>query len=235
MEVISVVDIVSFYMLSSTSSMEEKVDIAFVEGSISTEKDLLELRKIRKNAHILIAMGACAINGGVQSWAEGETTYEDLYEVVYGRDSIDFKGIQAQPISKYIDVNYFLPGCPPEEGEIVYFISTFLFRTYPEEKDYPVCHECRVVGNPCILIEKGDPCLGAITTAGCGARCIRFSVPCIGCRGSVPYNTAWFDSLAVIFKHHGFSEKYIRDRLAIFNTHDSTFNNRLNKAFNGAK
>lgn len=231
LEIADSVDIKSFYMLTSDSSIHEGVDIAFVEGSVSTENDLSELKEIRQNAKILIAMGACAINGGVQSWSEGEKTYDELYKSVYGNRTIDFPGIKAQPIEKHVEVDHYLPGCPPEEGEILYYISTFLFGTWPEAKDYPVCHECRVAENPCILIERGEPCLGPVTTAGCGARCIKYDVPCIGCRGPVPHNNAWFDSLAKIFKNKGFSEEYIHKRMAIFSSHDPNFDKQLDKAF----
>jgi sulfhydrogenase subunit delta len=231
LDIASSIDVRSFYMLTSDSSMKEKVDIAVVEGSVSTEKDLRELQNIRQNVSILLAIGACAINGGVQSWVEGEKTYEELHKSVYGEESIDYPGLQAQPIKNFVKVDYYLPGCPPEEGEIMYYLSTFLFRTWPEAKDYPVCHECRVAGNTCILIERGEPCLGSVTTAGCGARCIKFNVPCIGCRGSVPHDTAWFDSLAKTFREKGFSEEYIRKRMAIFNSHDPNFEKRLQKAF----
>lgn len=39
------------------------IDVAFVEGSVSTEKELLRLREVRKKSKRLVAMGGCAING----------------------------------------------------------------------------------------------------------------------------------------------------------------------------
>lgn len=231
LEVADIINFKSFYMLSSNSSMHEKVDIAFVEGSVSTKRDLEELKEIRENATILVAMGACAINGGVQSWTDKEKDYSDLYSTVYGSKKIKFKGVKATPIEKHVKVDYKLPGCPPEEEEIIYFIATFHFGTWPEEKDYPVCQECRIAGNPCILIEKGEPCLGPITTAGCNARCISFGIPCIGCRGPIENDTAWFDSLAKVFKEKKFSEEYIRTRMSIFGAHNPNLDKLLEKAF----
>ena len=231
LEISNAVNFSSYYMLSSASSMHEKVDIAFVEGSVSTKKDLEELKEIRENAKILVAIGACAINGGVQSWTDKEKEYTELYTTVYGSKKIKFKGLKATPIEEHVKVDYRLPGCPPEEDEIIYFLSTFLFGTWPEEKDYPVCQECRIAGNPCILIEKGEPCLGPITTAGCDARCISFGIPCIGCRGPVENDTAWFDSLAKVFKEKNFSEEYIRTRMSIFGAHNPNLDKLLEKAF----
>jgi sulfhydrogenase subunit delta len=235
LEISRLVDFKCWYMTSSDSSMHEPVDIAFVEGSVSTEKDLVELQEIRKNAEVLVAFGACAVNGGVQSWAESEKDYDDLYADVYGEGKIDHKGIQSAPIESYVKVDYRLPGCPPEEDEIVYFLSTFLFGSYPELRDYPVCAECRIQGNPCILIERGEPCLGPVITAGCRARCPTFDVPCIGCRGPVPHDNAWFDSLAQTFLSKGYSKDYIESRMKIFGAHDRTLDKRLKKIFGGKK
>ncbi|MHA1399465.1 MAG: NADPH-dependent hydrogenase/sulfhydrogenase 1 subunit delta [Candidatus Heimdallarchaeaceae archaeon] len=234
LEIADSVEIKSFYMLSSDSSMHEEVDIAFVEGSVSTKKDLEELLEIRKNSKVVVGIGACALQGGVQSWDEGKKTYADLFSEVYGNNEIKItEGLQATPIEQHIKVDFRLPGCPPEEDEIIYFISTFLFGSWPEERDYPVCQECRMEGNPCILIERGEPCLGPITTAGCKARCISFNVPCIGCRGPVPNNVAWFDSLAQIFRDKGFSEEYIRQRMSIFGAHHPDLETLLKKIFGG--
>jgi sulfhydrogenase subunit delta len=235
MDIAEAVSFESFYMLSSASQMPADVDVAFVEGSVSTEKDLEELLEIRKHSRILVALGACSVNGGVQSWAEGEMTHDQLYSKVYGDSKIDMKARQATPISDHVEVDYYLPGCPPEEDEIMYFISAFLFGTFPEPKDYPVCAECRLAGNPCILIERGEPCLGPVTTAGCKARCLSYNVPCIGCRGPVPHDTAWFDSLAATFKEKGISEEQVRHRFRIFGAHNRNLEPMLRKIYGGGK
>ncbi|MHA1865696.1 MAG: NADPH-dependent hydrogenase/sulfhydrogenase 1 subunit delta [Candidatus Heimdallarchaeaceae archaeon] len=235
-EIADSVDIESFYMLSSASSMHKKVDIAFVEGSVSTKKDLEELLEIRKNSKTLVGVGACALQGGVQSWNHGDKNYKDLFENVYGKSKIEIaEAIEAKPIEEYVKVDFRLPGCPPEEEEIIYFISTFLFGSWPEEKDYPVCQECRFAGNICLLIEKNEPCLGSITTAGCNARCISYNIPCIGCRGPVPNDVAWFDSLAKVFVEKGFTEEYIRERMKIFGSHHPKLEELLTKVFGREK
>ncbi|NWF95705.1 MAG: sulfhydrogenase 1 subunit delta [Candidatus Thorarchaeota archaeon] len=235
LEISEAVSFESFYMLSSASTMAPDVEVAFVEGSVSTEKDLEELHEIRKHSKILVALGACSVNGGVQSWAEGDKKVSDLHATVYGTSKIDAAPLQATPISKHVKVDYYLPGCPPEEDEILYFISAFLFGTFPEPKDFPVCSECRMAGNPCILIERGEPCLGPVTTAGCKARCISHDVPCIGCRGPVPHNTSWFDSLASVFKAKGMSRESVRARMRIFGAHEPNLEGHLDKIYGGTK
>ncbi len=232
-DISNMVSFESFYMLSSASKMAADVDVAFVEGSVSTERDLEELMEIRKHSRILVALGACSVNGGVQSWAEGEMDHDALHKCVYGDSKLTMQGLQATPISKHVDVDYYLPGCPPEEDEIMYFISAFLIGTFPEPKDYPVCAECRLAGNPCILIERGEPCLGPVIVAGCKARCIGFDVPCVGCRGPVPHETAWFDSLAQTFLRKGMTEKQIRQRMKIFGSHDPNIERMLHSILGG--
>jgi sulfhydrogenase subunit delta len=232
LDIADAVDFGSFHMISS-ASRHGKVDIAFVEGSVSTEKDLIELQQIREDSTVLIAIGACAVNGGIQSWSEGKMDYATMYNCVYGEEKVSYEGLQAKPIDHYVKVDHYLPGCPPDAREIIYFLSTFLFGTWPERKERPVCHECRLAGNPCLIIEKGQPCLGAVTASGCGALCINFKVPCIGCRGPVPNNTASYDSLAKHFKGLGMSKRDVLDRFAMFGSHDPRMRELVDEAYGG--
>ncbi|KAA0004025.1 MAG: sulfhydrogenase 1 subunit delta [Thermoplasmata archaeon] len=226
-DVVDTFDIKYFYMTSSSGKIEA-VDIAFVEGSVSTKMDEEELKKIRENAKILVAVGSCAIHGGVQGMLK---SYEDAYKAVYGENKISFDGRKSHPIDKFVKVDYRLPGCPPEEEEIMYYLATFVIGSYPEEKDYPVCAECRREGNPCILIEKGELCLGPVTVAGCNARCLGYNIACIGCRGPVPYGIAWFDSLANTFKEKGFSKEEIKGRMEIFAAQHENLDEMVNKIY----
>ncbi len=227
------IDFEVFSLLSSDSSMHEKVDLALVEGSVSTEQDLAELKMIRENSTTLVALGSCAACGGVQSWSEGDMSIDELHSIVYQDHPLDIKPILAKPIRHYVEVDFSIPGCPPEKEDIVRFLSSFVIGTMPEALESPVCADCRLAGNPCILLEKGEPCLGPVTVGGCGARCITFGVPCVGCRGPVPYDNAWFDALARIFKELGFKKEYIRMRMKIFGAHDPHLEEMLERVFGG--
>lgn len=216
LDVAETFDIEYFYMLSSQGEISS-VDVAFVEGSVSTEMDEQELRQIRENADIVVAVGSCAIHGGVQGiLADEDIGYDEAFADVYGDSQMDYQGRVARPIDSVIEADYRLPGCPPEEKEIMYYLATLAMGSWPEEKDYPVCAECRRAGNPCILIERSESCLGPVTVAGCQARCISYDVPCIGCRGAVPHGTAWFDSLARTFKNISMDRDAVQKRMAIF-------------------
>ena len=217
-----------WYMMSSKGEIKH-VDVAFVEGSVSTKEDEEELKLIRENDDILVAMGSCAIYGGVQGMLYG-IEYEKAFLEVYGNNTIELEGKIGEPISKYVKVDYKLPGCPPEEDELLYYLACFLLGSYPEEKDYPVCAECRRNGYPCLLIEKNEPCLGALTTAGCKARCIKFGIPCIGCRGPLE-EIAWYDSLANVFKEKGMEKEIIKARMEIFGKQYENMDEMVEKVF----
>jgi len=222
-------DVEYWYMMSSSGKIKH-VDIAFVEGSVSSKQDEEELKKIRENADILVAVGSCAIYGGVQGMLIGEE-YKEIFKEVYGENKMDYEGKIGEPLKNYVKVDYNLPGCPPEEEEIVYYLACFALGSYPEEKDYPVCAECRRNGFPCILIEKNQPCLGPLTIAGCDARCPGYNVACIGCRGPLPYNIAWFDSLAKAFKEKGMKKEEIKARMEIFGKQYEKMEEMIEKVF----
>ncbi|MBC7128335.1 MAG: sulfhydrogenase 1 subunit delta [Thermoplasmatales archaeon] len=222
-------EIVCWKMMSSKGEIEQ-CDIAFVEGSVTTEKDEEEIKMIREKSKIVVAMGSCAIHGGVQGSLLGED-YKKIFKEVYGENSIDYKAKIGEPLKKYIKVDYNLPGCPPEENEVVYYLATFGMGTYPEEKDYPVCAECRRNGYPCLLIEKNEPCLGPIIVAGCNARCPAHNVACIGCRGALQHNVAWFDSLAITFKNRGINKEEIKKRMEIFCKQSEKIEEIIEKVF----
>ena len=61
--------------------------------------------------------------------------------------------------------------------------------------------ECKRRGNPCVLVTRGEPCLGPVTHAGCGALCPTFARGCYGCFG--PKERAATGPLAARLKEDG--------------------------------
>jgi sulfhydrogenase subunit delta len=84
----------------------------------------------------------------------------------------------------------------------------------PQAVAYPVCTECKMHEQDCLLVARGIPCAGPITVAGCGARCPGYNVPCIGCRG--PVDEANVRSWTSILEQRGLSEQDVRRRLRTF-------------------
>lgn len=184
LEIFEKVELVEFVMASSNVK-PGGVDIAFVEGSVTTEKDLKALKEIRAKCDRLVALGDCAVWGGVQASLTGLDPRE-LMKSVYGTEQnlYGFLG-EHKPLSEVVKVDLELPGCPIEQGEFIKAFVSLLRGDLPEVKDYPVCIECKIREVPCLVVEKGEACLGPITVGGCKARCPYHGVPCIGCRGPI--------------------------------------------------
>ena len=60
------VDIVHFVEMGPINPTA-KVDVAYVEGSISTPEEAKRIREIRANSRYLVTIGACATAGGIQA------------------------------------------------------------------------------------------------------------------------------------------------------------------------
>ena len=86
MTCLAAVDIVNFREVKT--EREDNYDIAFVEGSISRESEIPRLQKIRNQAKIVIALGACACIGGVNCLKNHLPMDEALTDSLWGRRQI---------------------------------------------------------------------------------------------------------------------------------------------------
>jgi sulfhydrogenase subunit delta len=159
-------------------------DVAFVEGAVSTPDDLEILIKLRSRSRFLVAFGTCALWGGVAAMNNHEAR-NDLLETVYGTGGGEMKSFNPQPFRHFIKVDFAIAGCPPEKAELLATLAALLKGTFPVFPRYPVCTECRIRENRCLLIEDNEMCLGPLIQAGCNARCPAVGVKCEGCRGPV--------------------------------------------------
>jgi len=214
LELLSRFDVKSFQEASSYHE-ETDLDIAFVEGSVSTENDLKRLKEIREKSEMLIAIGDCAIGGCVQAMRNGQMSMAERMKKVYGVVEDYYDVLEPKGLAEYVDVDLEVPGCPIEKKEILRYITSLLHGDVPEQIDYPVCVECKLHGFLCVLVEEGMPCLGPMITAGCEARCPGLGLDCIGCRGPIKDETNAAAELEVLLKK-GYDEKYIINRLRVF-------------------
>jgi sulfhydrogenase subunit delta len=178
---ISAVDIVHF--TEAISEQSDTYEVALVEGSVSTMHDVERLEHISKVAKIIIAVGACACTGGLNCLKNIYGT-ERAKELVYGDKKGWIDAIDTKPISEYVKVDYQARGCPPTRSEIVEIVSALIVGKVPEIPSYPVCVECKRLGNKC-LYEFGVSCMGPVARAGCNARCPSVKSGCEACRGHV--------------------------------------------------
>ncbi|MCC6042958.1 MAG: hydrogenase [Candidatus Verstraetearchaeota archaeon] len=214
LEIFDKVEIMDF-ALASSRKVHGKVDVAFVEGSVTTQKDLEYIKKIRENSNVLVAIGDCAIWGGVQASLTG-IDLKELMKSVYNTEEnyYGFLG-EHKAISEVVKVDYELPGCPIEAEEFIELLIDVLRGVLPEFKDYPVCVECKIREVPCLIIERGEACLGPVTVGGCKACCPYNSAPCIGCRGPIKDEANVAGELSMLLEK-GWKREDVVNRLKLF-------------------
>jgi sulfhydrogenase subunit delta len=166
------------------SEHADDYDIALVEGSITRESEFARLQGIREQAKLLVAIGACAHTGGVNA-LKNHMPMEKALSTVYGEHAGWFDTIPARPLSAVVPVDFVVPGCPIDRGELVEVLKALLMGKTPTLPTYPVCVECKMAENTCVF-DLGLTCMGPVTRAGCRAICPSYGNRCLGCRGLVP-------------------------------------------------
>jgi sulfhydrogenase subunit delta len=210
------VDFVDFPGASSANDEEGRLDIALVQGSVAGQAQADALRRIRARADLLVACGSCASFGGVNALETG-LTREAMAEAVYGTSGLPFELAPHRPLRELVSVDVAIPGCPIEKGEFLRVVANLLNGDRPEAMAYPVCVECKMREQDCLLLTRHVPCAGPITVAGCNARCPGFGVGCIGCHG--PVDEANLRSWKAILAGAGFDTDDLRRQLRTFAGH----------------
>jgi sulfhydrogenase subunit delta len=208
------VNIEAFLMAKSDNDDEGELDVAIVEGSVATEKEVKELLKIRKRAKVLVTMGVCAGLGGVQAAFLDPEEWKINLKAVYGDvEMIHAKPLQPKPVSAYVKVDYSLPGCPIGKEQFLSTFARLVNGNPPELFRFPLCMECKWHENDCLL-NKNILCLGPLTAAGCGSICINHNLPCVGCWG--PSEEANRVSEYALLKEKGFDPAHILNKMSKF-------------------
>jgi len=172
-QVLEFVDIAHF-KLAQEDNVISDMDLAIVEGAIATKEEAEKLKEIRKKAGLLIAIGECAVSGGIPAMRTvnigGFTRPKGMLEKTAG-------------IDQHVKVDYRLRGCPVEREEFLNMVVGLAVGKVPQEVNEPVCMECNRREIECLML-KGIPCMGPMTCAGCNALCPSVGIPCEGCRGT---------------------------------------------------
>ena len=221
-ELLDVVEIVQF-----REAMSEKGDdyqIAFIEGSCARPSDEAKMKEIREQADIVVALGACAHLGGVNA-IRNRQPLENVREYVYGEKADWFETYPARPISAVIDIDAVIPGCPIDRKEFTMAVTHLLQGRLPNIPDYPLCIECKLLGNICMFL-RGEVCLGPITRAGCQAILPAYGEGCQGCRGLIPKPNLKY--MQEVLREHGLSEKEVEDKMTMFLTYQTLDNPEAN-------
>lgn len=160
------------FRLGQENNLDGPFDVAVVEGTPESQREYKLLHQIRRESKIVVAMGACANLGGIQSQ----------------RNHLPAKYIgkpEVKTLYDTIKIDFSIPGCPITNTEAISILVDLYWDKIPKLPGHAVCFECRLNENEC-LIKKGLPCLGPITVAGCNSICINSKESCFGCRGPLP-------------------------------------------------
>ena len=210
LDVVDKVEIVTFR--EAMTERSDDYDVAFVEGSITRESDLPRIRQIRETAAVVVALGACAAIGGINCM-KNRYPMADAMRTVYGADAELFDTMPARPIGAVVEVDYTIHGCPINPIEFVEVFHAILQGRPYNVPDHPVCVECRLNENVC-LMEKGLPCMGPLSRAGCDALCPEYGQVCVGCRGTV--SDANREAADKLLAEHGLSVDQVTGRVALY-------------------
>lgn len=207
------VDVVHFAEAGPVD-LDAPVDIAFIEGSVSTPEHLERIQRIRANSKYLVTIGACATAGGLQALrnlANGREWFAGVYAKPEYVASLD----TSTPVAAHAKVDLELWGCPVNGRQVLVAVRALLFGVAPVEEHDKVCLECKRRNTVCVLVAKGVPCLGPVTRTGCGALCPAFGRDCYGCYG--PAENPNTESLGRRFEGLGLVPEAIARRFLFIN------------------
>ncbi len=235
LDVVEAVDIVfwpcamDFKKEDVRNMADGEIDVCFVNGAVRTSEEEEVAELLRKKSKILIAFGSCSHTGGIpglgnfferdailkNSYAEspstmnGNGTYpQPKTEVPQGTLELPIFLDQVRTLNQTVDVDYYLPGCPPPVRLILDALKAILEGNLPPKgtvlaPDKALCEECpRKESKPekleiqefkrpyeieidpeeCLLAQ-GLLCLGPVTRSGCEGACTKANMPCTGCQG----------------------------------------------------
>ena len=130
-----------FGPLVDAQEWPEGVDVAVVEGAISSQDDLKLVQTVRARSKVLVALGDCAVTGNVPSMRNGIPTRK-LLERIYVDGATEHPGVptdgvpallkQAEPLRSAVKVDVHVPGCPPKPNAILMVLSELLEGREPD-------------------------------------------------------------------------------------------------------
>jgi len=234
---------------------DKHIDICFFNGSIRSEEQEYMAKLLRKKAKVLVAFGSCAHEGCVPGLANLHNRKE-IFDTVYLKEKSVVNPEKVTPqtrtqvkegtlklpefydtvktLGQTVDVDYYLPGCPPPVKLILNAVDAIAKGELPPKGSVlapvrSVCDECpRKKENKKIskiyrvhekapepercVLEQGIICMGPATRSGCGAQCLTVDMPCTGCGGPCPNSpeqgAAMMSALASILGLEEEKEKY---------------------------
>ncbi|KYH37183.1 MAG: NADH:ubiquinone oxidoreductase-like, 20kDa subunit [Candidatus Bathyarchaeota archaeon B24] len=194
-----------YWAMASSKLEDGPYDLALVEGAISTPECIEEVKAIREKSRVLVALGDCAVTGGVPS-IRNWMSQREAETIVYPKPGC-IRSTRVYGIDEYVKVDYYLKGCPPRLENILEVFKAVILGVKPRLRQHPVCVECKFYENECLLTTYKQPCMGPVTAAGCGAICPNVGRVCEGCYG--PMSDPNIASMVERLKEIGLSDDEI--------------------------
>lgn len=175
-----------YWQLVSSEDMPEHYDVAIVEGAVTTEESAELLKTVRERARHVMAIGACAVMGGIPGMASNNL--DERIEQVYS-DALPSScgtAISPRPVSDVIEVDSVVRCCPIDSRDFVTQLQRVLFGSNRAQSGRTICADCKRNETECFY-NQGKLCMGLVTRSGCGARCVNLGRECMGCAGLSPF------------------------------------------------
>lgn len=207
---------------------DKSIDVCLFNGGIRNSEQEHIAKLLQKKSKVVIAYGSCAYEGGIPGLANLFDRKSIFQRVYHETPSTDGNGVEPQTSHKVpegslslpkffdsvrhlrevIDVDYVIPGCPPEEKTTWLALEALIDGKLPPKgtvisgNSKAVCDDCSrkrdvkkvkkfyrtfeiIPDGEVCLMEQGLPCAGVATRGGCGAVCPQANMPCTGCYGPV--------------------------------------------------
>lgn len=124
---------------------ESGVDVGVLEGGINNSYNEEVALNMRKHCKILVALGDCAVFGGVPAMRNFFTIEDSLKRAYVETESTDESGhipndpelavpTKVRALQEVVPVDVFVPGCPPDADTIFYVLSELAQGRIPEMK-----------------------------------------------------------------------------------------------------
>jgi F420-non-reducing hydrogenase small subunit len=208
------------------------IDVTLFNGAVRNSENESMAKLLRKKTKVLVAYGSCAHMGGIpglanfsnkeaifnRAYIESESTLnpekifpQPHFKVPEGELELPVFYNDVKTLNQVVDVDYYLPGCPPQTERLVEVFMVIVTGAQLPPKgsvvgayDKSQCDDCKRKksdnklikefkrpwqikddGETCFL-EQGVICMGPATRGGCGVRCVEGNAPCRGCYGPPP-------------------------------------------------
>jgi F420-non-reducing hydrogenase small subunit len=212
------------------------ITLCLFNGAIRTSENEYLAKLLRAKSKVLVAFGSCAMEGCIPALAnfydkqsildcvyknspslqeESKGVYPEMKtQMPEGEIEIPELWNTVKTLDQVVDVDYYVPGCPPQSFQIVTVIEAVIDilkngKPLPPKGtvlgagDKTCCDECprerkekkikkfyrpqEIIPDPkeCLL-DQGIMCMGPATRSGCDALCVKANIGCRGCYGAPP-------------------------------------------------